>query len=293
MIDFAQGEAGGTAGSFGNVELIGVQMPLQTLLVHGSCDSLLSCRVEFASELARAHNAKVLVLFPLLGAGDPVLHAEHAPASAVTRRIKAERLRAESICKRTTRQMAVQGVRSDWIVAEGPAHDVLAARSAMADLLIMSWSEADWVSPQASSVVVAAGRPIMVVPPAASFAPCARRILVAWNGGRESARAIHDALPFLEKSEKVILFAAGDSEHVPDVSDAAAYLSAHHINAHVDRRPLRGPDAGKAILSAAKCNKADMIVMGAYGHSRLHEWTFGGATRTVLRSMTVPTLLSH
>lgn len=268
-------------------------MPLRKLLVHGSCDSLLSYRVEFASQIAREHDAKVTILFPLHGAAGEFLHAGHAPASAVARQIKAERLRAERLCTRTANQLAHQGVRADWLVTEGPPHETLAVRSAMADLLIMSWSEADWVSPQASSVVVAAGRPILVVPPAGSFSPCARKILVAWNGGRESARAIHDALPILQKSEKVVLFTAQDAEHPADASDAAAYLSAHHVNVHLDHRPLRGSDAGKAILSAARCNKADMIVMGAYGHNRLHEWTFGGATRTVLQSMTVPTLLSH
>ncbi len=269
-------------------------MPLRTLLVHGSDDDLLPSRVDVASDLARAYGARVVVLFPLQGEAGAYLHAEHAPAAVVARHIKAERLRAARIGTRVARQMASQGIQADWLTAEGPAHEVLAARSVMADLLVMSWSEADWVSPQASSVVVAAGRPILVVPPACSVESGARRVLLAWNGTRESARAIQDALPFLEKAEKVVLFSAGDAgQCAAGVADATAYLTAHNVAVHRDHYALRGPDAGQAILRAARRHEVNLIVMGAYGHSRLHEWTFGGATRTVLQSMTVPTLLSH
>lgn len=225
-----------------------------------------------------------MILFALKGEAGVFLHAEHAPASAVARQIRAERLRAARIGARVARQLARQDIRAEWVAAEGPVHEVLAARSAMADLVIMSWSEAAWVSPQASSVVVAAGRPVLVVPPGNSFAPSARRVLVAWNGSRESARAIQDALPLLEKAEKVVLFTAGD---------AVAYLTAHNVNVHLEHCALQGHDAGNAILRNARCHKADLIVIGAFGHSRLHEWTFGGATQTVLQSVTVPTLLSR
>jgi nucleotide-binding universal stress UspA family protein len=269
-------------------------MPLRTLLVHGSFDELLSSRVNVAAQVARAHDARVTILFPLQGQAGAFLHAEHAPAAAIERRIKAERLRAARSGNRIARQMARQGIRADWLATEGPAHEVLAARSAMADLVVMSWSEADWVSPQASSVVVAAGRPILVVPPGSSCASGIRRVLVAWNGSRESARAVQDALPFLEKAEQVVLFTAGDiAAGAASAADAAAYLATHDIKACLEQCALHGPNAGEAILRAAKHHGADLIVIGAYGHSRLHEWTFGGATRAVLKSVTVPTLLSH
>lgn len=269
-------------------------MALRTLLVHGSVDDLLPSRTRFAAEVARAHGAKLVILFPLKGEAGAFLHAEHAPASAIARQIRTERLRAARIGARVVRQMARQDIRAEWVAAEGPVHEVLAARSAMADLVIMSWSEAAWVSPQPSSVVVAASRPVLVVPPGNSFAPSARRVLVAWNGSRESARAIQDALPFLAKAEQVVLFTAGDAiEGAASACDAVAYLAAHGVDVHLEHCALQGHDAGDAILRTARCHRADLIVIGAFGHSRLHEWTFGGATQTVLRSVTVPTLLSR
>ncbi|MBV9835892.1 MAG: universal stress protein [Alphaproteobacteria bacterium] len=251
-------------------------------------------RTDFATKLARTHGARVIILCPLKGDAGACLHAEHARASAVAHHVRAERLRAARIGTRLARQMTRQGIRADWIATEGPVHEVLASRSAIADLVIVSWSEAAWVSPQASSVVVAAGRPVLVVPAGNSFASCAQRVLVAWNASREAARAMQDALPFLQRAEQVILLSAGDDAGVASsVSDAVAYLEAHDVTARPDHRAMHGHDAGQAILRAARCHRADMIVMGAFGHSRLHEWTFGGATRTVLQSVTVPTLLSR
>lgn len=268
-----------------------MQMSLRTLLVHGSIDDHLASRVDFAGAIALVHSAKVVILFPLQGRAGAFLHAEHAPASAVARHVRAERLRAARIGARVVRQIAHKGIRAEWMAAEGPAHQVLSARSVMADMVIMSWSEADWVSPQASSVVVSAGRPILVVPPGSSLSKSFRRVLVAWNGSRESARAIQDALPLLGNAEKVVLFTAGGAS--ASMADAATYLAAHDVNVHLHHCARVNPDAGHAILRAAQTHGADLIVMGAYGHSRLHEWTLGGATRTVLQSMTVPTLLSR
>jgi len=105
---------------------------------------------------------------------------------------------------------------------------------------------------------------------------------------------MQDALPFLEKAEVVVVFAAGEAvDGAAGPADAVAYLEAHNVNAHIEHCALHGHDAGPAILRAARCHKSDLIVVGAFGHSRLHEWTFGGATHTVLQSLTVPTLLSR
>jgi nucleotide-binding universal stress UspA family protein len=143
----------------------------------------------------------------------------------------------------------------------------------------------------AAQVVLSSGRPVLCVPHAGSFATLGQRVLVAWRGTRESARALHDALPLLVRARHVTLFTAGDGSAGGE--EALRHLADHGVEAELRQTALDGIDAGTAILNAVADVSADLLVMGAYGHSRMREFVFGGATSTVLRSMTVPTLISH
>jgi nucleotide-binding universal stress UspA family protein len=119
-------------------------------------------------------------------------------------------------------------------------------------------------------------------------------VLVAWRGARESARALHDALPLLVRAEHVMLFTAADGMEGDDsAADVLRHLLDHRVKAELRQATLGDLDAGTVILNAVSDSGADLLVMGAYGHSRLRELVFGGATRTVLRAMTAPTLISH
>jgi nucleotide-binding universal stress UspA family protein len=119
--------------------------------------------------------------------------------------------------------------------------------------------------------------------------------LVAWNASREATRAAHDALPFLHAAERVVLCAIGDPATAdPGLEDAAAMLDRHGVAVQVEQVP--GPDSGtgvgEALLARAAEHGADLLVMGAYGHSRLREFVLGGTTRRVLREATLPVLFS-
>ena len=147
------------------------------------------------------------------------------------------------------------------------------------------------------TVALATGRPVLVVPHIGAKPP-GKTVLLCWNASREAARAAADALPFLKAAQKVIVLvvnpkvsAAGHGAEPG--ADAAAWLARHGVKVTVQRDVAPDADAGAVILSRAADLGADLIVMGIYGHSRLREMVLGGASRTLLGSMTVPVLMSH
>jgi nucleotide-binding universal stress UspA family protein len=191
------------------------------------------------------------------------------------------------------------------------------------DLIVLAQpEEGDGFTPGfAASVLVRSGTPLLFVPGVDVFAPdadgaprCGRRVLVAWSPARESTRAIRDAMPLLAAADDVALVRWADPDPTadpaaPEPMDAVcAYLRRHGVQASAHRlvrssAPVaagllsRGwtPDVpvAEALLSHAADTRADLIVMGGYGHSRAWELALGGVTRTLLQSMTVPVLMSH
>jgi nucleotide-binding universal stress UspA family protein len=150
----------------------------------------------------------------------------------------------------------------------------------------------------AEHVVLAAGRPVLMIPYAGQPAALGERVLVAWNASRESTRALTDALPLLQRAAQVDVLTVNarpgrDGHGEMPGADIALYLARHGVSANV--HPTHGEDigVGEWLLSRAADLGTDLIVMGAYGHSRLREMVLGGATRTILQSMTVPVLMSH
>jgi len=134
-------------------------------------------------------------------------------------------------------------------------------------------------------VAIASGRPVLIVPYAGRFDNVGRRVLIAWSATREAARAVADAM--VDPREGV-----GGHGELPG-ADIALHLARHGVKAQIERTVSAGLPVGEVLLSRLADLGADLLVMGAYGHSRAREVLFGGATRSVLRSMTVPVLMSH
>lgn len=172
-----------------------------------------------------------------------------------------------------------------------------------ADLIVAGQPDPDIDDDEALSgfagdMVLFAGRPVLFVPYAGRFQKLGTRVLVAWNASREAARAVRDALPLLERAKRVDVVAfdpqGGGADHGERPgADIALYLARHGVKASAAEQHGSGIEIGAQILSRAADMDADLIVMGAYGHSRLRERVLGGATRTLLESMTVPVLMSH
>ena len=138
-------------------------------------------------------------------------------------------------------------------------------------------------------LILAAGVPVLMLPPDSAEA-FGRTVVVGWNGSREAARALHEGLPFLRTAERAILLAIGEAG--ADSVEACVAMLRRHDGVTVEPQRIEGPDgdAGEVLLAQAAAHGADLLVMGAYGHSRLRELVFGGATRHVLREATLPVL---
>ena len=172
------------------------------------------------------------------------------------------------------------------------------------DLIIVSQQNRDDVEAAhenefVEQTLLTAGRPVMVLPSSGDFPVVGERVLLCWDGSREAARALADAAPLLQGASHVVVLtmdegaATRNVESIP-FEDLASYCVAHGIPApdHV-RRDIKGVGVGSTILNAAADYSADLIVMGAYGHSKFREWAMGGATASILKSMTVPIMFSH
>jgi nucleotide-binding universal stress UspA family protein len=216
----------------------------------------------------------------------------------------AERQAADEIAAIFARMTASQPFVAEWRALKVPHVDlapVVMDHGRAADLIIAGQTDPDWdLSPLLNfpeRLALESGRPVLVVPYVGRYAEMGRNVVIAWKPGREAARAAFDALPLLLAAETVHILEIkerGDERPAlaPDTSIAAA-LARHGLRPSVYTSVLGEIGIGDEILSRLADLSADLLVMGAYGHSRLRELVFGGATRHIARHMTVPTLLSH
>ncbi len=140
------------------------------------------------------------------------------------------------------------------------------------------------------------GRPVLVFPYIQRAGLTLERVMACWDGSRNAARAFNDAMPFLARAKAVdVVTVAGDKSKADVIEgvDIAQHLARHGLKVDLRKITAGDTDVTNAILSDAADRGADFIVMGGYGHSRLREFILGGATRGILASMTVPTLMSH
>jgi len=141
------------------------------------------------------------------------------------------------------------------------------------------------------------GRPAMIVPAAPTELALGGTVVAAWDGSAEAARAFNDALTFLEPAKRVVLFvgvteSSGEKDE-PPIDDMVAHLKRHGVAVEVKRVPAGEGDIGRLLLSQAKELEADMIVMGAFHHSRWREFILGGVTLTMLEEATIPLFMAH
>jgi nucleotide-binding universal stress UspA family protein len=148
----------------------------------------------------------------------------------------------------------------------------------------------------AESTLFEAGRPVIMVPYVQKAPVKLDQVMVCWDGGASAARAVGDAMPLLKRARNIeIVIVASDRAKPTEIdgADIGRHLARHGLKVAVERIPGGDVDVGEALLSRAADFDADFMVMGGYGHSRLREFVLGGATRSILRSMTVPVLMSH
>jgi nucleotide-binding universal stress UspA family protein len=139
-------------------------------------------------------------------------------------------------------------------------------------------------------LVMDTGRPVLFVPPKIDMLS-AKRIVVGWKDTREARRAVWDALPLLEAAEEVMVVSADTDKHA--VEDVAAYLARHGVPASAQNQPKPVKSVADELVRIASQEAADLIVCGAYGHSRTREWVFGGVTHDLLDHCPICCLMAH
>lgn len=180
-------------------------------------------------------------------------------------------------------------------IADGSEPDVVAGTGRLADLIVAGRPNADAEQPALETLNAAlmeAGRTVLMVPGGAT-AGLGANIAIAWNGSPEAARAVHGAMPFLDLADAVtILYGPGDDGG--DADALARYLAWHGINAETaEVRGHQGHELGQSLLKHCDQRAVDLLVMGAYTHSRLRQLILGGVTRHVIEHATIPVLSSH
>ena len=193
----------------------------------------------------------------------------------------------------------------EWHTTDGDAVKAVSLFSRHADLAVIGQENPDRGAFGASAdlaenVALASGRPVLIVPYVGTYSNVGRRVMVAWDASREAARAVADALPVLQAAESVVTLSANPgSGPRPDRhgdlpgADIARHLARHGVNVEVHRIETRDVAIADMLLNRIADESIDLLVMGAYGHTRMREIWLGGVTRDVLRHMTVPVLVSH
>lgn len=274
---------------------------LRDVVVHLTGSSEDAMRLAYAASLAAAFDAhltglQVHVLPEILSITDP-------SGSAFLRElIDQSNKEADAVTARLTERLAALGShaelrRLDLFPGEiGPA---LAAEARTADLFVGTRPYGDPTKSAhiEEAVLFGSGRASIFLPPAFSAPAKFDFVFVGWKSSREAAHAVAEALPILRRAQHVVVGLVEEGKASRQYgsepgADIGRYLSRHDVRAEV--RMINGwTDSGAALLDNAKGTGADLIVMGGYGHSRVGELVFGGVTRHVLSSATIPVLLAH
>ncbi len=279
-------------------------MSYKTILIHLDESPNMDARINLAAQLAISHEAHLIGL-----ATTGISRYFYESMSTVVSEAGIEpyldtlRERASARLQHFEDRIRQLGVSSyEKHLADDEAEGCLAMRARYCDLVILGQYDPEGSIPSVYAdlpeyVTLNGGCPVLIIPYVGSYPMKSEHILIAWDGGQEAAKAVRNALPFLQaaKSVEVAVFNAQqqpDNHGEEPGADIALYLARHHVKANVRQEQTDTP-VGEALLSLAADLNADLLVMGCYGHSRFREVLLGGVSRTILDSITLPVLMSH
>lgn len=281
-------------------------MAIKIILVHVSSDEQHTARLQFAIGLAKRHDAQLEIICNTTPVDMPETAVGRSASLGYLAEVREQAEQRAAQIKQEVEELCGQEIAYRWAVTSGD-HAVELAKSALyADLTVITQAHPkfleDRVIPEhlPDRLPLLSARPTLILPWGNPGRPDPKRVMVAWSPCREAARAVGDALPFLEQAEQVIVtvFAAdrktgaaeGDASGIGRLRE---FLGGHGIKFEQVVRPKSGAHAGKRILEAVSEFKCELLVMGSYGHTRWREVVFGGSTRTILGGTITPVLMSH
>jgi nucleotide-binding universal stress UspA family protein len=280
-------------------------MTYKTILVHlhdrRRARRLLDAAIPLARKM-NAHLTGLCVLPPFV-----VVPMTEAGGASVTVEEHRTRYRADMTALKDAFVTATTGCDfpTEWREADAgliTAANAIVGHARTADLFVTSQQDREWeysnMLEEPDRIAIESGRPLLLVPNTGKVALPAKRVTVAWNGRRESVRAVFDALPLLQLAEDVNVvwinpeddpIAAGD---LP-AAEICATLARHGVKCQASQASAFGADVGPELLRQARAFGSELLVMGCYGHSRFREFVLGGASRDVMKEAGIPVLMSH
>jgi len=277
-------------------------MALKDILVHIDGTRASASRLTAALNLARIHDAYLTGLYVIPHYTIPPYAEVQIGAEILAAQREAGLQQAARLQKTFEETLEGVGVGYEWRAVEGDLVSSLSLHGRYVDLVVVGQSDND--DPESvdaattDHIVMEVGRPVLFVPYIGAPKVVGEHIMVAWNATREAVRAVADAMPFLQRAKRVEVVSvnpARGNEGEGDVpgADVCLHLARHGVRAEAHQIVVSDIDVGNLLLSRAADEEVDLIIMGAYGHSRFRELVFGGATRHMLDHMTVPVLMSH
>ena len=276
---------------------------LKDILVHVPSERLARPVIDGAVSLAMAHRARlqaVSIGYETANIGVP-LNGGAAVAAVFEMEHESAQLRADTALSAFDTEARYAGISYSLKAVTGAMYDAAAQIGAMARLADLTmvlqpdYERDTFDNTLPVEILFQCGGPVLFVPFIHKGPLQFKRIGIAWDGSRLAARALREAEPFLKDAQEVVIISINEPSKPenPSAAELAAHLARRGVTAKFERTSADGADIQSTILSIAADTGMDLIVMGAYGHSRLQEWILGGVTRGMLRSMTVPTLMSH
>lgn len=281
-------------------------MSIKTILVSLNAKDRADVVLRIACELAREHEAHLIGIYVVPDVKPVAMFEAYLATDFFEEQQKHFDRCGDKMQRLFKKETAKYSLTSEWVQVRASnqilADDVIAL-SGQADLIVINQTEA-WATsldPEpdfADRLIMASGRPVLMVPNSGEFRTVGKKVIIGWKPTREAVRAVHDALPMLVKSENVILVTidtqdASYAEASPSTHQMVEMLRRHGINAAEQAVVISDIPVEEALLNEAAVHGSDLIVVGAYGHSRLRELLLGGVTRFLLNHSTVPVLMSH
>jgi len=275
-------------------------MAIKEILVHVDSLPAAETRVALAAKIAEQNDAHLIGLHVRPNMYIPASPDFPLPESYFDeqqREIDAHAAAAKVKFEATARK---SNIATEWREGNGFPSDVVRKHARYADLVVIGQHDPEangQVQDLPNGVLLTTGRPILVVPYAMPVKSFARNVMIAWDDGVPATRAVNDAIPLIAKDAKVTVVAVNPQEtgeHGPiPCADICLHLARHGLKAEAASLTAPEVDAGDVMLARAFDEGCDLLVMGAYGHSRMREFVFGGVTAHILENMTLPVLMSH
>jgi len=282
---------------------IAMTQSIQQVLVHLDPTGGTAHRLAAARDLAQRFGASLTALYAATPGFIELPYAPELGPSLAGDLVEIDEQRRAQALKLFEDMMKTPGAPAQWSQTDVvPIIAAFSQQSLYADLLVLGQRDprdpAAGVLPRdfVESVVATSGRPAVVIPYVAPVRPLGETIVIAWKETREAARAVAAAMPLLRRAQQVHVITWGE-EREPLVGGAPlnldTYLRLHGVQATWHHGGPEPSEIGEHILSRCFDLSADLLVLGCYGHARAREWVLGGASRTILASMTLPVLLAH